>query len=117
MKVLVTGGREYSDYIHVRNILREIHLHEGGISLIIQGGASGADLMASEWANENCIPCLNHPANWQKFGRSAGPIRNAAMLQWKPDLVVAFPGGSGTASMVNIAKGAGIEVRDLREPG
>lgn len=51
-----------------------------------------------------------HPADWKRHGRAAGPIRNQKMLEEKPEMVVAFPGGKGTADMVKKAGQAGIEV-------
>ena len=50
------------------------------------------------------------PADWKRHGRAAGPIRNGEMLKDRPDLVVAFPGGKGTANMVTQATNAGIEI-------
>jgi predicted Rossmann-fold nucleotide-binding protein len=113
MKVLVCGGRDYRDLPYVYEVLDEIHA-EHGITLIIQGGCSGADEKAALWAKGRGVPCLAHYADWKKHGKAAGPIRNAAMLKWEPNLVVAFPGGAGTASMVNIAKTASVPVRDER---
>ncbi len=55
------------------------------------------------------------PADWDKFGKGAGPIRNQQMIdEGKPDLVVAFPGGTGTADMVKRAKKHGIEVIEVK---
>jgi hypothetical protein len=52
----------------------------------------------------NYVPVIEFPANWKVYGRAAGPIRNMKMLlEGKPDLVVAFPGGIGTADMVKKA--------------
>ena len=68
------------------------------MSEIISGMASGADTFAVEWAARFGFPLRAFPAEWDKHGRSAGPIRNQRMLdEGKPDLVVAFPGGKGTA--------------------
>lgn len=53
------------------------------------------------------------PADWERNGRAAGPIRNRQMLDGKPDLVIAFPGGKGTADMVAEAKRRGIAVREV----
>lgn len=64
----------------------------------------------------NCIPCLNYPANWSKYKKKAGPIRNQQMLdEGKPDLVVAFSGGTGTADMVHRAKVANVKVIEIGE--
>jgi hypothetical protein len=78
--------------------------------MIIHGGASGADRLAGEWAASRGIPVEVHPADWQKYGRAAGPIRNQQMIDRKPDMVVAFPGGRGTADMVRRVRMAGIEL-------
>lgn len=114
MRVLVCGGRDFSDYAAISIILEAIHAKRP-ITLLIQGGARGADSLAFEWAAHSLIPTKTFPAAWGIHGKSAGPIRNNKMLtDGKPDLVVAFPGGSGTAHMVKIAKDAGVEVREIR---
>lgn len=79
---------------------------------LMQGGADGADYLANEWAKTKAgIKRWVCKADWKKHGRSAGPIRNARMLEWKPDLVVAFPGGRGTKNMVTQAQAAGVPVK------
>jgi hypothetical protein len=58
------------------------------------------------------VPIDVYVAQWKKHGRAAGPIRNQRMLdKGKPDLVVAFPGGRGTADMIRRAERAGVPVR------
>jgi hypothetical protein len=70
--------------------------------------------MAGEWADVFGVPFRIFPANWKKHGRAAGPMRNQQMLdEGKPDLVIAFPGGSGTADMVRRAKAAGVPVETV----
>jgi predicted polyphosphate/ATP-dependent NAD kinase len=133
--IIVCGGRNYgrvtmgtpSEQIRAAQakaskqifMLREAldHLHkERRIAKVIDGGASGADLHAHTWAKYRNLPTERIKANWKMQGRAAGPIRNARMLaEGKPDLVVAFPGGDGTADMIRQAKKAGVEVMDLRE--
>ena len=56
------------------------------------------------------VQCWVSKAKWEEHGNAAGPIRNRHMMTWKPDAVIAFPGGSGTADMVSIARKAGIPV-------
>lgn len=78
---------------------------------IIQGGAEGADALAREWAQNNGAPFTTYTAEWRRHGKKAGPIRNQRMLdEARPEVVVAFPGGSGTADMVRRAKAASVEV-------
>jgi len=115
MRVLVCGGREYADSERVYTTLSAIHVITP-ITVIIHGGAKGADLLAEEWADGDQVVTHVFSANWAAFGRSAGPIRNSHMLEYgQPDLVVAFPGGRGTADMVFKAKAAGVEVMELTE--
>jgi hypothetical protein len=83
-------------------------------TVIISGAATGADTAAIDWAVVNWCQFLEFPADWKKLGPSAGPIRNQRMIdEGKPDLVLAFPGGTGTADMVRRAKAAGIKVREV----
>ena len=110
MRVLVCGGRDYVDREHVWRALDDIHAAHG-IDLLIDGGASGADALARQWAVERRVRGWTFMANWEAHGRAAGPIRNSRMLvEGKPDLVVAFSGGAGTRSMVRKALAAGVQV-------
>ena len=84
---------------------------------IISGAAKGADSVAIDWAVVNWCKCHIFPADWDKHGKAAGYIRNRQMLEeGKPDLVMAFPGGKGTAMMVDIAKKAGVPVKEIEWP-
>ena len=106
MRVLVCGGRDYKNKARVEQILNL--LPKKGL-VIIQGNAPGADYLAKEWAQENKVECLSFPADWQQYGRKAGYIRNKQMLdEGKPDLVIAFPGGTGTDMMVTLSESAGV---------
>jgi len=111
MRVLVCGGRNFLDKERAFAALDLLHAGPRPITRIIQGGANGADYLAQRWANERGISSEEFVAHWQAEGRAAGPLRNQRMIsQGKPDLVLAFPGGRGTADMVRRAKSAGIEV-------
>lgn len=108
MRLLVCGGRSYEDWSVVSKTLKEI-----GPTILIQGGAPGADRLAHKWADHNGVPVVTYPANWSA-GRKAGPMRNVFMLlDGRPDMVVAFPGGKGTADMVRRATDAGIPLKQL----
>jgi len=86
-------------------------MSEFPLDFIICGGATGADAMALQYAIEKNIEHHVFMANWVKHGRSAGPIRNQQMItEGKPDIVIAFPGGKGTADMVRRAKLCGVKV-------
>lgn len=112
-RVLVCGGREYADWRTMSDLLWGIH-HDTRIAEIINGGASGADEMSTRWATLANVPLSVIRADWQRHGKAAGPIRNQEMLdRLKPDLVIAFPGGRGTADMVRRAEAAGVEVHSV----
>lgn len=111
-KFIVCGGRNYNDFAQMNRCLLSLH-EKVGIAEIIEGDAWGADSMAGSWGNSHNIPVIVVPANWNEEGRSAGLRRNQRMLDLKPDGVVAFPGGRGTAHMISIAKKAGVPVWEI----
>ena len=115
MRVLVCGGRDYNDADTMRRVMDGIHA-EASITVLIYGMARGADDLAKMWASSRGIKRLGFPANWERHGRSAGAIRNQEMLdKGLPNMVIAFPGGRGTADMVRRAKEAGIPVLEVEE--
>jgi hypothetical protein len=106
MKLLVCGGRDYLDFKRIREEVQKINP-----DTLVHGNADGADKIAGIVAENLGIKCEVYPANWKKFGPAAGPIRNQQMLDdAKPDLILAFPGGKGTADMIKRAERAGIKV-------
>lgn len=111
MRLLVCGGRDYTDAKALHARLDALVKERGRVSVLIHGAARGADSLASTWAEANGIPTLPFPADWSTYGKSAGAIRNSQMLtEGQPDLVVAFPGGAGTANMVRQARDARVRV-------
>lgn len=118
MRVLICGGRDYTDrvglFAAMENIDDKLMNTSPGITHVISGCARGADTLALEWARRYDLPVSMFPADWKRDGRAAGPIRNQRMIdEGKPDLVIAFPGGRGTADMVRRARSAGIEVVEV----
>lgn len=118
MRVLVTGGRNYRDTAAIDRELSSLHRKARHDCMrVIQGGADGADRLAREWCHRNFVTYLNFPADWKTHGKAAGPLRNARMIaEGKPDIVIAFPGGRGTADCVRKARAAGIPVVEVRPP-
>ena len=113
MRVLVCGGRDYKNWATITKTLDALT-----VTLLIHGAAPGADTLASVWACTQRVPQLPFPltdADWERLGKKAGPMRNARMLtEGKPDLVVAFPGGKGTADMVRQAGAVGVRVMGIK---
>lgn len=134
MKLLVCGGRDYDDRAKLNAVLDyvQVVLSEEDppdeITLVIHGACGwnadedhpslrpmqGADKLADEWAEAHGVEVKRVPAAWTSLGRKAGPIRNSAMLAYQPDVVIAFPGGRGTANMVRTARAAGLPTYEVK---
>ena len=113
---LVCGGRHYNDRRTAFQELDRVAKAEGPVSEVISGGAPGADALAVAWAQSRGVPYRVFKADWGRYGRAAGPIRNQRLLdEGQPDLVVAFPGSAGTADMVRRAKSAGVPTRGVAQ--
>lgn len=114
--VLVCGGRDFNDNELVRRTLA--HLLNYDDVEIIQGGARGADRLGKMFAEDHSLRGKTFEADWDQYGRRAGPIRNHEMLnylltrreQGDKVCVIAFPGGKGTDFMSEIADKAGIPI-------
>ena len=112
-RVLVCGGRDFDYQKIIWEILSSWHEGpRGPFTTLISGGARGVETHAEVWAKMYPeVPTDIYPAEWGKYGKSAGYKRNVRMLEeGQPDLVIAFPGGVGTSMMVALAEGAGVEV-------
>lgn len=113
MRVLVTGGRDFSNPGLLITALEQET--DGAERVTIMTGAcpTGADYYAGQWAhrNKDIVTLEEYPADWSSHGKAAGPIRNQKMVDKMPDICVAFPtGGRGTAHCIGAARKAGIPV-------
>ena len=99
-RIIVCGGRDYDNQKILDFALSALTQKN---DVIVNGGATGADRMAREWAKRNGRIPETHPADWSKFGKRAGPIRNRLMAWLGADKVIAFKGGRGTMDMVRVA--------------
>lgn len=115
MRVLVFGGRTL-DHNKVTEHLRFLLGDGASVECIIEGEATGADTGAALYAEECQIPLVAFPADWSRYGKAAGHIRNKQMIdEGKPDYAIAFPGGKGTANMVKQLMGKNIPVHFVKE--
>lgn len=112
-RVIIAGGRTFDDYALVKEKC-ELYLSEKLKThrvIIVSGHASGADALGERFADEHNLPCELHPADWNRHGRAAGPIRNAEMAGVADALIAFWDGKSrGTASMIKLAKDKGLQV-------
>ncbi len=110
---IVCGGRDYDNSARVADVL-SFNVRQWQIERIVDGAARGADTLAYCWARRNGLHTKRYPADWLNYGPSGGPARNRHMLaEAKPVVVIAFPGGRGTADMVQRARAAGVTVVEV----
>lgn len=118
-RILICGGRDFDDWkLFTQAIEKHVGIFRGPNPdiTIIQGGAKGADFLAKVYAKFVGFSQVEYPADWNTYRKAAGMIRNKQMLsEGKPNLVIAFPGGAGTANMVSLAKAANVPVVQVKE--
>ena len=105
MKLAIVGSRHYRNYKKFSKRVDKFIVENGYPTLIISGGARGVDHMAEQYAEEHKIPIQIFPADWEQFGRAAGPIRNTDIVNACTHVLAFLASGSkGTASTISIAK-------------
>ena len=101
MKTIIAGSRTITDYQIVKTAI-ENSGWLGKITLIVSGCARGVDQLALRFARENSIPTAKFPANWKKYGKSAGHRRNADMADYADALIaVQLNNSPGTTNMID----------------
>jgi hypothetical protein len=121
VRVIVTGSRAWPDSVRVAHELNTLYLQHGPFTLIHGACSTGADAAAHHWYETagldlGCIE-TRYPAAWEAFGKRAGPLRNKQMIDTAgADLVLAFffAASRGTQHTVDLARAAGIDVREFR---
>jgi hypothetical protein len=108
MRTIIAGSRTITDYSTVFNAMNFSQLKP---TIILSGCAEGADKLGERWAKEHNIPIERYPANWNKYGKKAGYLRNAEMVEKADALVAIWDGVSrGTKHTIDLANKKGIKV-------
>ena len=108
MKVIIAGSRHINDFAMVNNIISSSGIH---ITELISGGCHGVDKLGEIYANLKSIPIRIFPADWGKYGRRAGPLRNKQMADYADALIAIWDGKSaGTKNMIMEALKNKLEV-------
>ena len=114
-KVLICGGVDFSDEVLFTETLDSVIDKDN--TVIVSGGAKGADSLAEKYAADNGIEIKVFPAEWGKYGRSAGPIRNKKMLDFISDdgnaLVIAFWNGKSRGTKNTIENAQKMKIATL----
>lgn len=99
MKLIIAGSRDFADFALMEKVLKYFEISE-----IVCGGARGADLLGKEYGDKYNIPVKMFPANWERFGNRAGPLRNIEMAEYGDALIAFWDGEStGTKHMITEA--------------
>jgi len=116
-KLIVAGGRDFSDMQRLCNEIFSLahgELYNHAVS-IVSGMARGADNMAATFADVNKVQLHKFPADWDKYGKAAGHIRNKAMAEFADGLLAFWDGKSrGTKNMIQTMEAMGKDVRVIR---
>ena len=108
LRVLVCGSRYYTNYQKILEQLKKLD-----VEVVISGACRGADYLAVKAARTCGFPYVEFPADWQRFGKKAGPIRNYQMIKdGKPDFALVFhpdiENSKGSRHMLSLVKKAGV---------
>lgn len=105
MKTIIAGSRSITNIKHIEQAVAMFSDAHGPITEVVCGGARGADQLGREWGDSEGIPVKMFPANWDLYGRGAGPIRNKAMGDYADAGIVVWDGTSrGSLHMYNYLK-------------
>ena len=111
-RVIVAGNRRFNNHSLITKALESIIGNRDVV--IVSGGATGVDTIASQWANKKGLDSVIMKADWNLHGRAAGPIRNKAMAEISTHLIAFHNGSSGTQNMIDTAKNRGIKVKIIK---
>jgi hypothetical protein len=111
MKIIIAGGRTFNDYaLLCQNCNKTLSLQTE--IEIVSGTANGADKLGEQYANENGYPIKKFPADWGKYGKSAGYKRNEEMAKYADALIAFWDGKSkGTKHMIDLANRYGLKTK------
>ena len=111
MKVIIAGSRNFNDYKFLCEKCDKILSNQKDIE-IVSGTANGADKLGETYATERGYKITRFPADWNKYGKAAGYMRNIQMAEYGDALIVFWDGKSkGTKHMIDLAKQYGLKVR------
>ncbi len=114
-RIIIAGGRDFSDYNLLSTTMDYLLSRVNDEIIVVCGKARGADTLGELYAQERGYTVQYFPADWERYGKSAGHVRNTEMAK-NADALVAFWDGSsrGTKNMIEIAQKHGLKIRIKR---
>tara|TARA_R110002096_G_scaffold338000_1_gene531284 strand:+ start:333 stop:683 length:351 start_codon:yes stop_codon:yes gene_type:complete len=112
MKLIIAGSRNFTDYQKLKTECSQFLQEHKNIEIVSGGHYKGADRLGIQYAKEKGFNLIKFPAEWNKLGKAAGPIRNKEMANYADALIVFWDGkSSGTKNMIQLAKQKGIIIK------
>jgi len=110
-KVIIAGGRDFTNYQMVEDHCDRILKNKENIE-IVSGGATGVDALAETYSVKKGFQFIKFSANWKEYGKAAGPIRNRQMAKYADALIAFWNGQSrGTKNMIELAAKESLKTR------
>jgi hypothetical protein len=111
LRVIIAGGRDFNDMAALERAVEASGFDKPPyrIDVVLSGAATGADKLGEIWADRKLRCCTRFKAEWDRYGKAAGPRRNMHMATLA-DALIALPGGRGTANMIEVARKMGLKV-------
>ena len=115
MKVIIAGGRDFSDYNLLREKCDKILSQVKEDIIVVSGTALGADTLGEKYALERGYQIVYFAPNWRLYGRGAGHVRNREMVEYANSLIAFWDGKSpGTKNMIETAEKSGLKTRVIK---
>ena len=111
MKLIIAGGRNFTDYKKLCEFCDHVLQDQTDVEIVSGAYYRGADKLGEQYAKERGCNRKQFPADWNKFGKAAGPKRNLQMANYADALIAFWDGKSkGTKHMIDFANSCGLKV-------
>jgi len=111
MKIIIAGGRNFTNYKKLCKVCDNILQNQNNIEIVSGAYYKGADKLGEQYAKERGYKIIRFPANWNKYGKAAGPNRNQQMANYADALIAFWDGKSrGTLNMIDLAKSRNLKI-------
>jgi len=112
MKLIIAGGRNFNNYKKLCKVCDQVLQDQINIEIVSGAYYKGADKLGEQYAKERGYKITRFPANWNKYGKAAGPKRNQQMANYTDALIAFWDGKSkGTKHMIELAKQANLKIK------
>ncbi|MCI2230298.1 DUF2493 domain-containing protein [Polaribacter sp. MSW13] len=112
MKLIIAGSRNFTNYQKLKTVCNQFLQNQTDIEIVSGAHYKGADKLGEQYAKEKEYPVTKFPANWNRYGKAAGPKRNLQMVNYADALIAFWDGKSrGTLNTIKLAKQKGLTIK------